>query len=363
MKIKICARDLQNMLKTAKGLQLNKLDIDIQKGLQLNKLDIDIQKGLLIKNDTLIMNNLHTQLESKFYVDVIEPGETLIPEPTLKMIENFKSGSITITENTITHGSKELKYMPGSIEDFYTINDEISYELFTVKESELSHLLEANYATCNDITRPALQGIEIRENKFIALNEYYLSVRQGNFTCNEKILISPGVWKLLLKVLDKKSDNIVKVSWDKDKLVKFEFEDFTVKGNLYKNHLMDVKKIIRDYHSTEITLEANKLIESLKLMDKLTKEEQLILLSFTDNKLEIKTKTDMNIMTDEIEISKMGEDVNIAFNIKYLLAVVNQYKKENVKVELKGPYNSMIFRGENKLDLVLPVRLPEDYGW
>ena len=350
MKIKICAKDLQNMLKTAKGLELRKLDRDVQ-------------KSLLIKGDRIIMSNVHTQLESKFYVDVIEPGETLIPEPTLKMIENFKSGSITITENTITHGSKELKYMPGPVDGFHTIDDEIFYELFTVTEKELSHLLEVNYSTGEDKTRPVLQGIEVRENKFIALNGYYSSIREGNFNCKEQIIISQDIWKTLLKTLNKKSDKIVNVSWDKDKLVKFEFEDFVIKGKLYENWMMKPEDIITKNNTTEVILEANKLIESLKLMDKLTKDEQIVLLSFTDDKLEIKTKTDMNIMTDEIEISKSGEDVKIAFNIKYLLAVVNQYKKENVKVELKGHYNAMIFRGENKLDLVLPVRLSEDYGW
>ena len=62
-------------------------------------------------------------------------------------------------------------------------------------------------------------------------------------------------------------------------------------------------------------------------------------------------------MTDEINITeKCGEDVNIAFNIKYLMAVVNQYKNENVKVQLKGPNAPMILKSNNKLDLVLPVK-------
>lgn len=351
MKIEINAKVLQKILKKSKGLELRKLDLDNQ-------------KSLLIKNDTLIMNNMKTQLESKFHVDVIEPGETLIPEPTLKMIENFKSGSITITEDTIIHGTKKLKYMPGPVDGFHTIDDELFWDLFEVTESELNNLLEVNYATMNDETRPALQGIEVKNNRFIALNGYYLSVREGNFNCDERILISQEVWKLLLKTLNKKSDKIVKVSWDKDKLVKFEFEDFIIKGELYKNNnLMDVDKIIRDYHSIEVILEANKLIESLKLMDKLTKDEQMVLLSFTDRKLEIKTKTDMNIMTDEIEISKSGEDVKIAFNIKYLLAVINQYKDEEVSIGLVGALNPMILQNENKLDLLLPVKIKKDYEW
>src|SRR5690554_4653336 len=132
MKIKIYARDLQNMLKTAKGLELRKLDRDVQ-------------KSLLIKGNQLIMNNTHTQLESEFDIDVIELGETLIPEPTLKMLEHFKSDSLIITGDTIIHGTKELKFMPGPMENFITLDDEISEELFTVKESELNHLLEVNY--------------------------------------------------------------------------------------------------------------------------------------------------------------------------------------------------------------------------
>src|SRR5690606_16637020 len=97
MKIKIYAKDLQNMLKKAKGLQLNKLTPYLE-----------FQRGLLIKDNRLIMNNLKTQLESKFHVDVLEPGKTLIPEETLKMLENFKEGELTITDNEIIHGTRKL---------------------------------------------------------------------------------------------------------------------------------------------------------------------------------------------------------------------------------------------------------------
>lgn len=347
MKIKINTKFLQNMLKKAKGLQLNKLSPDLE-----------FQRGLLIKDNRLIMNNLKTQLESKFPITILEPGKTLISKETLKMLENFKDGELTITDNEIIHGTRKLKFMPGDVEQFSVINNEISEELFTITEKELFHLLEVNYATITDESRPILKGIEIKHNRFIALNGYYLSMRQAKFYCNETIVISEKVWKLLLKTLDKKSDNLIKVLWNGSNLIKFEFEDFIVKGNLYNDKFFDVEKVIYDNPETEFTIETNKLLDTLKLMDKLTKDEQMVLLYINDNKLKLETKTDMNIMTDEIDITgKYGPDVKIAFNIKYLLAVANQYKNENVKIELKGPNDPMIFRGENKLDLVLPVRL------
>jgi len=184
-------------------------------------------------------------------------------------------------------------------------------------------------------------------------------MRQAKFHCNNSIILSEEVWKLLFKTLDKKSDAQVKVFWDGSNLVKFEFEDFMVKGNLYNNEFFDVEKIIYDNPETEFTIETNKLLDTLKLMDKLTKDEQLVTLKITD-KLILETKTSLNEMTDEINITeKYGEDVNIAFNIKYLMAVVNQYKDEDVKVQLKGHETAMILKSNNKLDLVLPVRLHE----
>ena len=244
MKIKIYARDLQNMLKTAKGLELRKLDRDVQ-------------KSLLIKGNQLIMNNTHTQLESEFDIDVIELGETLIPEPTLKMLEHFKSDSLIITDDTIIHGTKELKFMPGPMENFITLDDEISEELFTVKESELNHLLEVNYATINDDSRPVLKGIGIKDNKFAALNIYYLSMRKANFRCGEQIILSQEVWKVLLKTLDEKSDNPVTVYRNGSDLVKFKFKNFTVKGKLYEGKFLRYEEIYTKVPETELNIDGD----------------------------------------------------------------------------------------------------------
>src|SRR5690554_5486683 len=233
MKIKIYAKDLQKMLKKAKGLQLNKLSPDLE-----------FQRGLLIGDNRLIMNNLKTQLESKFHIDVLEPGRTLIPEQTLKMLENFKNGELTITDNEIIHGTRRLKFMPGNIDKFSIINNEILEELFTITEKELSHLLEVNYATMTDESRPIFKGIEVKDNRFIALNSYYLSMRQANFYCNQRIIISEEVWKVLLKTLDKKSEAQVKVFWNGSDSIKFEFQYFIIKGELYDGRFLDVTKII-----------------------------------------------------------------------------------------------------------------------
>ena len=343
MKIEINARDLQEMLK-------------ISKGLELRKLDLDIQKSLLIKNDTLIMNNRHTQLESKFDINVIESGTILIPESTLKILENFKNGYLIITDKSIKYNTKEIQYVNTYDEGFYTIDDKLDTFLFEVTEKELNHLLEVNCATSSDKARFFLEGIQITKNRFTALNGYYASLRFGSFNIDENILLSKSIWKTLLKTVDKKSDDPVKVFWNSKDLVKFEFENYNVIGELLKDKYPNVEEIIKDNNNTKIKLNTKDLIKSVKLMKKFKGEDQLIDL-FINETLQIKTQTDMNIMTDEFELLEFeGQPIEISFNINYFHDVINQFKNKDVILKFSGEFNPMYIETDKCLDFLLPVR-------
>ena len=343
MKIKIYARDLQNMLKTAKGLELRKLDIDAQ-------------KSLLIKNDKLIMNNLNTQLESRFNVDIYENGTTLIPESTLKILEDFKDNDLIITDELVKYDTKEIQYVNIYDDNFYTIDDNINEFLFEIPELELNHLLEVNYATSKDEARPILEGIQITENRFTALNGYYASIRYGEFNIDEEIILSPNVWKTLLKVVDKKSDKPVKVFWNKNDLVRFEFEDYNIIGKLLEGQFLNISELITNEVNTSIELNTKDLIKSVRTMKKLKVEEQLIDL-IVNKTLKITTKSDMNIITDKFEILEFkGEPVEICFNINYFYDVINRHKNTDATLEFGGPLRPMYMKTDRCLELLMPVR-------
>ncbi len=344
MKIQLFSRDLQDMLKSAKGLELRKLGFDSQ-------------KSLLIKDNKLIMNNLDTQLESNFQVDVYEEGVTLIPESTLKILENFKIHDLIVTDDLVKYDTKEIQYVNIYDDNFYTIDDKVDEFLFEIPESELNHLLEVNYATEDDETRPFLEGININKNRFTGLNGYYASIRYGNFNTNVDITISRSTWKTLLKTLDKKSDKPVKVFWNKDNLIRFEFEKYNVTGKLIEDKYLNVSDLIKSDIDTRIKLNTKKLVKSARIMKKLKAEEQLIRLNIYPKLLKITTKTDMNIMSDEFELLDFeGEPLKIYFTLDYFYDIVNRHKNTDAVFEFRGPLNPMYMKTDECLEFLLPVR-------
>jgi len=350
MKIQINTNDLQNMLKKSKGLELRKLNIDFQ-------------KGLLVSTGTegikLIMYNLETQIKSIISGDVTEPGQVLIPEQTLNLLENFKNGPITITSDSIVYGTKEIKFVSGPL-DAYGELDMLGvpmFKLFETTEAELNHLLEVKYATTTNATRPNLEGINIYKNKFAATNAYCISTRESDqFHIYENIVISQNLWKTLLKAVDKKSKNPVKVFWDQKKIISFQFNDFEITGKLLEGTFLDIEKILKVKNVTKITLKTKELLKTVRLMKKLKADKKLIKLC-VDNPLKIESGDNENTIIDEISVDEFkGQPLEIWFNVDCFYDVLNQFKNEIVDVGFSYNIRPMIIKSDKKLEFLLPVK-------
>lgn len=349
MKIQINANDLQNMLKVSKGLELKKLNIDFQKGLLISA-GIDI---------TLTMYNLETQIKSVLPGLTIEPGQVLIPEQTLNLLENFTEGPITITNESITHDTREIKYVSGPLDAFGEMNmiGVPMFKLFETTEAELDHLLGVKYATTTSAAKPILEGINIYKNKFAATNGFYISTRESeNFYIHENITISQNLWKALIKTVNKRSRNPVEVFWNEKDLISFQFNGFEITGKLLKETFLDIDNVLKVENTTKITLKTKELLKSVRLMKKLKAKNQLIKLNI-DDPLKIESRNHENLIADEIQISRFeGEPLEIWFNIDYFYNVINQYKNETVDVEFSHDIGPMIVKADKKLEFLLPVK-------
>lgn len=349
MKIEINAKDLQNMLKVSKGLELRKLEIDFQKGLLISA-SSDI---------SLTMYNLETQIKSVLPCTTIEPGQVLIPEQTLNLLEDFKDGPLIITNDSIIYGTKEIKFVSGPL-DAYRELDMLGvpmFKLFETTEAELDHLLGVKYATTSSAARPILEGINIYKNKFAATNAYYISTRESDdFYIHENITISQNLWKTLLKTVDKKSKNPVNVFWDQNRIISFKFNDFEITGKLLEGTFLDIEQVLKVKNTTKITLKTKDLLKTVRLMKKLKADKKLIKLCI-DDPMKIESGDYENLITDEISVDEFeGQPLEICFNIDYFYDVLNQFKNETVSMEFGNRIDPLIIKSGKKLEFLLPVR-------
>lgn len=346
MKIRINTNYLQKTLKAFKNVNVKSLEVETQRGLL-----IDVSDSI-----KLVTNNLEIQMESIIDGIIMESGSVILPESTVKLLEHFKDDYIVITDTTITHGSKELRYNNNlPVEGFSYFNEPVDKFLFETTENELNHLLSVYYATVKEDFRDELEGINIRENMFIASDGFIGAIRYGSFNCNENVIISKPVWEALRKITNKRSDKPVKVYWDGKEYIKFKFEDYELTGKLVDKKYFDILRIIPEDYKTKITLSADELIKSITLMEKLKEDKQRVDIKI-DGVVTLETRTTDNVLIDTIPATVIGQPLEIRFDIKLFSKVIKQYKGEELTIEFNGPVGPGILKSDNKLEIIMPVR-------
>lgn len=292
----------------------------------------------------------HEQKDVDFRSQIIKKiydggeGQTLIKRDILKLVP--KNCYVEITEDTIIAGKRKIKYKPNELIDKHLI---VENHLTTIEGKELDHLLSGYYAMATDMTRPILNGICIQNNEFAACDGFRITVRKGNFKATEQVVMDLNMVNTLKKI---KCDKNVEVYYN-DRYVKFIFGDLEVVGNRVEGNFINYKSIIPEYHTRSTTLETKELVNILKNYKK--NKFEFVKLNFTTDNLIVNASNEIASIEDKTCIKLKGEPLEIAFNINYLIDSLNSYK--TTTLELIAAVCPMVLKAENKLDLVLPVRI------
>ena len=200
-------------------------------------------------------------------------------------------------------------------------------EKIILTKKEFKEAMEVLKATAKENIRPVLQGV--------------------NFNSNEVVGLSMPDTKIL--TISQKIDN-------KEKFV------FNVMQQDYINY----KQLIPTKFNLDVTVEAKKIIDSIKPLRK----NHYVILDISKDIINIKdiyyTKRDKQgnqekiistIVNDFINCNTVGDNKKIAFNNTFLKEALKNYK-ENIDMKIISPVAQMVITDNNKkLDVVLPVRL------
>ena len=172
-------------------------------------------RGILLTTDNneiiLKKSNGDNQLKITLDAHIIEDGSLFIPQNTVKLIEKLKNVTfLQIDDNFIQADKKKIKYSQMPISEYWDIKDICNISAFEVSQKELTRMLCVKYAIAKDSTRPILQGINIHNNIFCALDGYIVSLRESKeFNTDLNVTITQDNIKILDKLINKKSDSKV----------------------------------------------------------------------------------------------------------------------------------------------------------
>lgn len=367
MKIKIDQKDLAKHISIA------------QKGIS-SRTTLQILEGILIQTINnklkLVSTDLEISMETYVSCEVIEQGAIVVNSKIFgDIIRKLPQGSIYIevdSENNIKILCENSEfnlvgYSPADYPDLPMIKEENFLEI----PSDLfkSAIRQTVFATIQDETRPSLKGVLMESDgdmlSFVALDGYRLALRKiGSSNKSDIKIIIPGrALNEINKILEDDMDNIKIISSKSD--IIFNLGSTIMYSRLLEGQFFNYKDIIRKDHKTSLVVNRRDFQDSLERASLLAKEEKanLIKMRISDSKATIKSNSEIGNVNEVVPGKQEGEDVNIAFNSRYILEGVKTIEAENIKLNFTGSLNPCIINpleDDNYTYLVLPVRLANE---
>lgn len=366
MKIKINQKDLSKHISIA------------QKGIS-GRTTLQILDGILLEtiNGKLKLTGTDLEISIETYIDceIEEEGSIVINSRLFgDMIKKLPDAPIYIhVENNnvnIKCENSEFNILGNSPKEYPDLPIILEQDNFEIQKDLFKNAIRQTvFATIQDETRPSLSGVllEIMDNNisFVALDGYRLALRKLPIQSdkNVKIIIPGRALNEVNKILDE-SEEMLKIAMAPSHVI-FNIGETVIYSRLLEGQFFNYREIIRTEHKTSVTIDKKEFQHSLERASLLAKEEKanLVKLIIEDGEIKIKSNSEIGNVNEKILTNINGDNINIAFNSRYILEGIKIIDAEEIQLNFMGSLNPCIIKpleDENYTYLVLPVRLAQD---
>ena len=322
---------------------------------------------------TLIGSDMDVSIETKVDADVLEIGSIVIdakifgeiirklPNSTIK-IETIENQLIKITceksvFDVVNMNSNEFPALPN-------INEDLK---ISVNQNILKNMIKGtSFAIAQDETRPILQGIlfEVKNKNLnlVALDGYRLAVRSEflDSDINIEVVIPGKTLNEVSKILED-VDNMVEITFTNNHIL-FNLEKTKIISRLLEGKYINYNSLLPQEHKLLVTVNRQELQNSIERASLMAKDgnTNLIKLEIQQDNLVITSNSQLGKVREDISMKLQGDQIQIAFNSRYLLDVLKNMEEDEVVLKMTSGVSPCVIEeqnNENAKYLVLPVRL------
>jgi len=307
-----------------------------------------------------------------------EAGEITVPAKTLvELISGLGQSKIEldVTAEILSVKSGKFKAFVNGISasEFPAIplaeEDGVSFP----KEIFLS-CAQILYAAAVDEGRPVLTGIltESKDGKldFVSTDGFRLAHRQVQLALSEqrkvegfKSLIPRRTFEEVLRVISEEDSDQINISTSQNQnQIIFSVGSTIVSSRLIEGQFPSWEKIIPDKILARALVDKEEFLKGVKLAAIFAKNEaNVLVLNTKKGQLLLKSSAkEIGSQENEIEAEAEGEELEIAFNAKFLLDAASNLPASQIMMEFSGALSPCLIKpiGVEGLEyIVMPVRL------
>ena len=329
---------------------------------------------------------------------VVRGGSIVINGNKLSSIVKYMPGEVTIETAeeeggmaTVSSGRSKFQIPYISGDSFPQMPELNPDRFFTLPQKLLKRLIgQTLFTVSQDETRPALMGLyfEITEDSIsvVGCDSYKVAIR--NVKIATGITTKGGETEINFIIPGKTLSELARLLEDKDEPISFSLTrkhalfSFGMKCGAEEkeailfSRLIDVpyieyKRFIPKESKTFVEIERDALVDSLERASIVTEEKivgqakSVVRFHFENDVLGVSALSVSGNFSDEINIEKTGDDLDIHFPCKYLIEILRATDDDVLKLSLTSAYMIMTIEGasgneENQfLYLALPVKVKD----
>lgn len=341
------------------------------------KSTMPILQGILLNASkqkiTIIGSDIDLSIETKFDAEIEEEGTLVVdskifgeiikklPGDILK-ISTQEDNSMQIVCNkfnaTLVHKSAE------NFPEIPIIDENI---MLNISQKKLKNMIRKTlFAVAQDETRPILTGIlfEVVDMNLnmVALDGFRLAVSSEfiDDTNNISAVIPGKTLSEVSKVLDE-TNNLVNITFTPNHIL-FNLGETKIVSRLLEGEFIKYNSIIPEEYKLKITLKKDELLGCIERASLLAKEGNTNLVKFDikEDSMIITSNSQLGKVREELNIILKGEELQIAFNSRYIIDVLKIMEEEEIVMEFTSSVSPCVIKNNevnNCTYLVLPVRL------
>lgn len=324
-------------------------------------------------------SDLETTISSLLNVESEEQTSFAIPAKILlDTLKTFPEQPLTfkIKENNIVEisyqgGKSEVAYV--SSEDFPNVMEIEEASKTRIQADTLATAINKTiFATGNDTLRPVMNGVYFQfleeEARFVGTDAHKLVKysRKDIQTENEAQFIMPKKPLNLLKSTLANSVEDVVIEFNETN-AKFYFEDYELTCRLIDGKYPNYNAVIPVDNPNKLIIDRNHFLNTVRrisIFANKSTHQIKIKLSGAELKISAQDLDYSNSGEERLECQYSGDDMEIGFNSRFLIEMLNNLESNEIQLEMSLPNRAGILTpvdgledGEMVIMLVMPVML------
>ena len=343
------------------------------------KSNLSVIEGILCKAGhdlSLTGYNMETAITYSVEADIADPGECILPAKLFgDIIRRLPEGPVTVVVDesykiSIRAGYASFTISAESAEDYPELPDVNTGRAIQIPQNKLKELIGGTiFAVSENQGRPVHTGVkfEVTDDSItaVAVDGFRLARRtyhpEENTGRELSFVVPAAGLKEVEKILTDSDENAAFTLGPKHIL--FQIGGATLVCRLLEGEFLDWRRVVPTNCPVKLVANVSDLQSSVERVGLIVSEKYKspVRCVFGSQVLQMRTNTTIGAAEDRCAIAGDGKELEIGFNVRYLIDALRAIPCEEVTMELTNGLSPIVLTPvDEKFDfayMVLPVRI------